>query len=119
MITSVPRRVAAVAAALALATMLGGCGKDTVRHSIAATLVNSAPGFAPDTITVNQEEHVILKVGNGTATTHGFSIEGYRVTRTVDPNQTIDVKFKANRQGTFRIYCQLHPAHQTATLIVQ
>ena len=29
------------------------------------------------------------------------------------------MKFTATGAGTYKIYCQLHPAHQTATLIVR
>ena len=92
---------------------------DTVHRSIAATPVSGAPGFFPTSIIVNQEDTVILKVGNGTSNEHGFSIEGYRIAKTVKPNETVEIKFKAKRGGTFKIFCQLHPAHQTATLIVQ
>ena len=30
-----------------------------------------------------------------------------------------DVKVHAVHPGTFKIYCQLHPTHSTATLVVQ
>ena len=106
------------AATLAVATT--ACGTtDTVHRSIAATPVNAAPGFFPTSIVVNQEDTVILRVGNGTDREHGFTIEGYKRSTTVKPNETKEIKFKATRAGTFKIFCQLHPAHQTATLIVQ
>ncbi len=107
--------IAAGVAALALA----GCGGDTVRRSVAAATVDSAPGFAPDVVTVDKGEEVVLTVDNSTSGPHGFAIEGYGIRRTVDPNQTLDVRFKAYRAGTFKIFCQLHPTHQTATLIVR
>jgi len=105
------------AAALAIATT--ACGTDNVQRSIAATPVNNAPGFFPTVIVVNQEDSVRLKVGNGTDREHGFTIEGYRRATTVQPNETKEIKFKATRAGTFKIFCQLHPAHQPGTLIVQ
>ena len=47
------------------------------------------------------------------------SAEGYGIRKTVDPNKTLRVKFRATRGGTFKIFCQLHPTHQTAVLQVQ
>ena len=32
---------------------------------------------------------------------------------------TNQITFTAAKSGTYRIRCQLHPAHQTATLVVQ
>jgi nitrosocyanin len=115
----VRRRAAAAAATVALALSVAGCGTGTDRRAIAATLVAGKPGFHPDPIRVDKEDTVRFKVGNGTDRPHGFAIEGYGIRRTVDPNQTLDVRFKAFRAGTFKIFCQLHPTHQTATLIVR
>ena len=113
------RKGAAVTAALALAFTLVACGSGTDRRTIAASIVAGRAGFAPDTLIVDKEDTVRLKVGNSTSGQHGFSIEGYRVRRTVDPNQTLDLKFRAFRAGTFKIFCQLHPTHQTGTLVVR
>ncbi|MGH9224106.1 MAG: cupredoxin domain-containing protein [Acidimicrobiales bacterium] len=117
--TDLRNRAAAVLAAAALAIATTACGNDTVERSTAATLVNNAPGFFPTSIIVNQEDQVLLRVGNGTDREHGFTIEGYRRSTVVRPNETKEIKFKAARAGAFKIFCQLHPAHQTATLIVQ
>jgi nitrosocyanin len=113
------RKAAAPIAALALILASVGCSHKTERHAIAAALVSSAPGFSPETVTVDKEDTIILNVGNGTDKTHGFSIEGYKIRKTVDPNQKLRVKFRASRAGTFKIFCQLHPTHQTATLVVR
>ena len=113
------RRAPAVAPALVLALGTVACGSDTDRRAIAATLVSGQAGFYPATVTVDKEDTVILRVGNGTDRVHGFSIEGYRIARTVEPNQSLRLRFRASRAGTFRIFCQLHPTHQTATLIVR
>jgi nitrosocyanin len=81
--------------------------------------VAGAPGFSPENLTVDKKDTVRLKVGNGTDKVHGFSIEGYKIKREVKPNETLDLKFKASRAGIFKIYCQLHPTHQQATLTVR
>jgi nitrosocyanin len=112
-------KVGPVVAGLALIVSLVACGTSTVHRTMAATYVDNGAGFYPATITVDKKDEVIITVGNGTDKTHGFSIEGYPIHKTVDPNQTIRVKFKAKRAGTFKIYCQLHPTHKTAVLQVQ
>lgn len=116
---TLPRRAAALVAAAPLVLMLGGCTHETAHRSITSTLVSGATGYVPTSIIVNKEDTLALNVGNGTDKVHGFSIEGYHVTKTVEPNQTVKVRFRLGRAGTFKIYCQLHPAHQTATLIVR
>ena len=115
----VQRRGTAAVAAAALTLSLVGCGTSTDRRAIAASIVGGAAGFYPEDITVDKEDSVRLKVGNGTDRVHGFSIEGYRVRREVKPNETLDLRFKASRAGTFKIFCQLHPTHQPATLVVR
>ncbi|MDQ4097129.1 MAG: cupredoxin domain-containing protein [Actinomycetota bacterium] len=112
------RRTGTVLAALALSLSLAACST-TERKPIAATFVANGVGFSPEVTTVDKENTVIMRVGNGTDAQHGFTIEGYGIRRTVDPNQTVQVRFRAFRAGTFRIFCQLHPTHQTATLRVQ
>ena len=117
--TNVRQRSAALAAALILVLSAAGCGSGTDNLNIAATTVGEGPGFFPDTLTVDKENTVRIKVGNGTQREHGFAIEGYKRMRTVNPNETVEVKFRASRAGTFKIYCQLHPTHQTGTLVVR
>jgi nitrosocyanin len=109
-----------VAAPVAAALFLTGCGghADVVR-SINAATVGAGAGFSPDKITVHKDDNVTLDVGNSTATTHGFSIEGYGIHDTVEPGKPLKVKFSAGKPGTFKIFCQLHPAHQMATLVVE
>ncbi|MGI9021657.1 MAG: cupredoxin domain-containing protein [Acidimicrobiales bacterium] len=111
------RRMTAVAAVSILA--LVGCSGSNVNPAIDIATVDGRPGFVPPTITVETDDKVDLKVTNATDKTHGFRIEGYGITRLVDPTAPPEqVKFTAYRGGTFRIMCQLHEAHQTATLVV-
>ena len=118
------RRAARVALSTALAAVvavaLSACGgTETVHRTVNAAVVSGAPGFTPPTITVDKRNRVVLKVGNTTDKTHGFSIEGYGIHEEVKPGEPIEVKFTATGAGTYKVYCQLHPAHQTATLIVR
>lgn len=107
----------ALALVLALATACGG----TTRHkTIAAASVSGRPGFEPNTITVDKGDKLSLRVSNNLDKPHGFSIEGYpKVKKVVEPGKPITVKLTASRSGTFRIFCQLHPTHQGANLVVR
>jgi nitrosocyanin len=100
--------------------VLVGCGNSTTdRRTINAAAVNGKPGFTPQVIEVHKGDKVDLTVGNTTDKTHGFSIEGYGVkATTVEPGKPTHVKFTANKTGTYKVFCQLHPAHQFATFQV-
>jgi len=107
-------------ALLGASVLLSGCGgSPTERRSIAAAAVSGGAGFNPTEITVNKDDNVVLSVGNGTAAVHGFSIEGYGIREEVPPGPGMEVKFKSTKPGTFKIFCQLHEAHQIATLVVR
>ena len=82
-------------------------------------MVEGGAGFNPTTLAVGNRNDVVLRVGNVTGTPHGFAIEGYGIRHTVDPGATLDLRFKARKNGVFKIFCQLHETHQTATLIVR
>jgi plastocyanin len=106
-------------ALLAGALLLAGCGVKTTHKTIAAALVPGGKGWKPSTpIRVKQGDKVVIKVGNDTTETHGFSIDAFGVKQTVDGGKTIDVKFTPTAKGTYVVYCQLHPAHKKTSLIV-
>lgn len=113
---SLSLRALVVTAAL---TLLVACSASTQRRSLAISAVDGKPGFVPAVVTVDKESQVVMTVKNTLPSPHGFSIEGYKRTRVLEPGQTEEIRFRASRGGTFRIYCQLHPAHGTATLVVR
>lgn len=118
------RRVARAALSTTLAAVvavaLSACGgTQTVHRTVDAVKVEGGAGFAPVTLTVDKRNRVKMTVGNATTTTHGFSIEGYGIHREVKAGEAIKVDFTATHAGTYRVYCQLHPAHKTATLVVR
>ena len=118
--TTLPRRLGVVAAAVPLVLGFAACGHSTEHASISAVAVAGGNGWSTPTITGDKKDKIVITVGNTTNETHGFSIEGYpKVVKTVAPGQTISVKVPLTQGGTFKIFCQLHKAHQTATLIVQ
>ena len=108
------------AAVAGFGLVLTGCGGNPdVRRQIAAANVGTGAGFEPSTVSVHKDDVVRLAVGNTSNRVHGFSIEGYGIQREVEPNNGIQVRLRARKPGTFKIYCQLHETHQVATLIVQ
>ena len=110
---------AALVAAVFAALALSACATSPVHRSIAAVFVPPGPaGFAPAAINVKKGDKVQLTVANRHDRTHGFSIDAFGVKKTVDPGKPILVKFTARRAGSFDIYCQLHPAHKRAKLVV-
>jgi nitrosocyanin len=113
------RRYLAPLVVLSGVLFLSACGEETDERSIAAAEVDGKPGFAPDELRVHKDRKVEISLANTTDKTHGFSIDGYAVASTVDPGKAVKLDFEAGKSGEFRIFCQLHPAHQAAKLIVE
>jgi len=114
-------RVLSVAVAFAVGgVLLVGCSGNhkTENFRINATSVNGQSGFSVGTITVTQGDKVNIDVGNTTDKAHGFSIDAFNIHHVVEPHQTQKLSFTPNKTGQFRIYCQLHPAHVPAQMIV-
>ena len=102
-----------------LAIVASGCGGHAdVDRQIAVAAGPSGAVFSPATITVNKDDNVHLAIGNPTTAVHGFSIEGYGIQDEIPPGGA-EKKFAARHPGTFKVYCQLHPTHQVATLVVR
>jgi nitrosocyanin len=107
-------------AVVCLGLAFTGCGgHPDVHREISAVNVGSGAGFEPTSLVVHKDDVVRISVGNASSKTHGFSIEGYGIHDEVEPNNGIQVRFRATKPGTFKIYCQLHETHQVATLIVE
>src|SRR5438270_10713080 len=113
------RRYFVVALAVPVALSVGACAKPTQHRTIAAAAVNGKAGFSPDVVRVKKGDKVSIRVGNTTDKTHGFTIANYGIQRTVDAGKPITVQFAATQPGRYEIYCQLHPAHQKASLLVR
>ena len=111
--------VVAVAVA-AIGVLAGACGANhqTEDFRVAITSSNGVSGFSLGTITVTQGNDVNLRVDNTTDKQHGFSIDAFNIHKVVDPHQTVNVSFRPNQTGQFKVYCQLHPAHVPGSLIV-
>ena len=99
---------------------LAGCGGNhkTENFRVNITSTNGVSGFNIGTITVTQGNEVNLRVDNTTDKAHGFSIDAFGIHKVVQPAKAETVSFTPNKTGQFKVYCQLHPAHVPARLIV-
>jgi nitrosocyanin len=114
------RRVVAAAVALAAAAaLLAGCGEDTDKLSVTDGPVESGNAMTPAKLTATKGHEVKITVTNTAKDKqHGFSIDEFNVKETIDQGKATTVKFKADKAGTFRVYCQIHPTHKPAELTV-
>jgi nitrous-oxide reductase len=78
-------------------------GNNVVVHM---TAVRSS--FTPNSVEVNQGDHVTIYLTNIEQTTdelHGFGLEEYNLQIVVDPGETKIIEFVANKPGVFAYYC--------------
>ncbi|MDR7520774.1 MAG: Sec-dependent nitrous-oxide reductase, partial [Armatimonadota bacterium] len=64
--------------------------------------------FRPDIVRVKQGDTVVLHITNTEKirdATHGFAIPEYNIQMSIDPGETVSVKFVASRAGAFSFYC--------------
>lgn len=70
--------------------------------------VFDAKAKRPDTIEVNQGDHVFIHLTDidfDEDITHGFAINSYNLNMEVQPGQTNTMEFIADKAGTFPLYC--------------
>lgn len=112
------RSVALVSLALA-ASLLAGCGEETDKLEAQDGPVEGGNGITPAKMTAHKGREVEIAVTNTAKDKqHGFKIDDFGVEEVIDQGKTTTVKFKADKAGTFKVYCQLHPTHKPAELVV-
>ncbi|SRR6266542_1826905 len=114
------RQVAMASVALVATALLAGCSSEKTDHLSADDGPTAGGnGITPVKLTAHKGHKVEIKVTNTAKDKpHGFSIDEFGVKETVDQGKTTTVKFKADKAGTYRVYCQLHPPHGQAELTV-
>src|SRR5581483_7753303 len=113
------RSVALAALALAATTLVAGCSSEKTDHLKADDgPIEGGNGITPVKLTAKEGHKVQITVTNTAKDKpHGFSIDEFGVKETVDQGKTTTVKFKADKAGTYKVYCQLHPTHKPAELV--
>ena len=74
--------------------------------TIYATMVRSH--INPERVTVNKGDIVTFYLTNlerAEDETHGFTVDNYNVHASLEPGETTELKFKADREGVFPYYC--------------
>lgn len=113
------KRALAFAASTVAVLSLAACGGGHTDHiKVTEVLDSGKPGFSIGTVTVTKGDKVAVRLDNNLPVPHGFSIDEFGIHRVVQPHKPQNFTFKANKTGTFTIYCQLHPAHLRAKLLV-
>ena len=114
------RSVALASLTLAAATLLAGCGGEKTDHLKADDgPIEGGAGITPAKLAAKKGREVQIQVTNTAKDKqHGFSIDAFKVQEVIDQGRTTTVKFKADQAGTFKVYCQLHPAHKPSELVV-
>ncbi len=86
---------------------------------VVSTNVQGKNVYIPSTIVVEAGRPTTLSIFNTTEIPHGFRIEGLDLEFILPSKEEYEVKVPALEAGkVYRIRCQLHPAHRSATLLV-
>lgn len=111
-----PWMVAPLAAlSLILLVALGpaslGATATATRHEVKVATFQY--GFTPSVIRVNLGDEVVILLSSRDVS-HGFYLDGYRIEEKVDAGQAKEIRFVADRPGTYRFRCavtcgSLHP----------
>jgi hypothetical protein len=128
----IPAARPAAMALLGLAVALGGCsvntslsGNFTGYHSdvesvqVISALIGGKNVFIPSTIVVTDGGPRTLRLFNTTDAPHGFAIDGLDIELVLPVREELEVHLPPLVGGhVYRIHCQLHPPHRSATLVV-
>lgn len=111
---------AALAALLAAGTALSQAPKKADREF---TVVNieykGSKVWVPGTLIVRKGERVRIKlVNNAPSGVHGYAIDEFKVMAHVAEGTPQEVEFTADKEGLFRVYCDMHPAHIGGQILV-
>ncbi len=86
-------------------------GKERVERKdnvVTVWMTAQRSSFRPDIIRVKKGNRVVLHISNTEKTrdaTHGFAIPEYNIQLSIDPGETVTVRFVAAKAGAFSHYC--------------
>lgn len=117
--------IAAAVTAGVIVLLVGDDAVSTNEQRVSYDIVTSRYEYEPGTepaLEAPLGSLVTLRVSSADVT-HGFAIEGYPVNEEIPAGQSIEIQFRANEAGTFRIYCTVfcgagHPQHKGTLHVV-
>jgi nitrous-oxide reductase len=86
-------------------------GKERVErkgNTVTVWMTAMRSSFRPDVIRVKKGDTVVLHITNTEKqkdATHGFAIPQYNIQLSIDPGETVTVRFVATKAGAFSQYC--------------
>jgi nitrous-oxide reductase len=86
-------------------------GKERVErrgNTVTVWMTSARSNFRPDIVRVKRGDTVILHISNTEKirdATHGFAIPEYNIQMSIDPGETVTVRFVADKPGAFSFYC--------------
>jgi cytochrome c oxidase subunit II len=98
----------------------GSLGAESTIREVSVTARKYA--FEPPVITVRQDD-IVRVTFRADDIAHSFTMDAYRISKRVNGGQTVTFEFRADRAGTFPIYCALQAdegcRRMQASLVVQ
>jgi nitrous-oxide reductase len=86
-------------------------GKERVERKgnvVTVWMTSARSNFRPDIVRVKKGDTVVLHISNTEKirdATHGFAIPEYNIQMSIDPGETVTVRFVASKAGAFSFYC--------------
>ncbi len=86
-------------------------GKERVErkgNTVTVWMTSARSNFRPDVVRVKRGDTVIFHISNTEKirdATHGFAIPQYNIQMSIDPGETVSVRFVADKPGAFSFYC--------------
>jgi nitrous-oxide reductase len=86
-------------------------GKERVErkgNTVTVWMTAMRSNFRPDVIRVKKGDTVVLHISNtekAKDATHGFAIPEYNIQTSIDPGETMTIRFVASKPGAFSHYC--------------
>jgi nitrous-oxide reductase len=77
-------------------------------NTVTIWMTAARSNFRPDIVRVKRGDTVVMHITNTEKirdATHGFAIPEYNIQMSIDPGETVTVRFVASRAGAFSFYC--------------
>lgn len=86
---------------------------------VVSAVVGGKNIFIPSTIVVTDGAPTKLSLFNTTGKPHGFAIDALGIRMVLPADEEFEIALPALEAGQiYRIHCQLHPPHRSASLVV-